>query len=345
MPLIIAICVSVLFIPTNLKLSINNSKNNNNFWFLNTHIFNNKTCQTCDFEQSNSSRRSNSSPNDVIMSIAIRKIDNLEYFIKTLRATGCKATVILFVSNDVINKKSQDEIAKLRNCGVQFINIGEAYFFEKRNIFYFRYICYKNFLQNNIDVVNRVIILDMFDTVFQHDPFKEDFNGDKVFLSYENMSYYQRKWNHNKLLEMIPVLPKVIPGVKIANEDIEELSKLKVFTGGEAFGSCKNILKLCNRMLCVGDSEKLEFIADDQVVLSYLAGTNRLDELFSWTYDNEVNEIFATLYSRDYAMSDYKIGSIPYKERIPAIIHHYNSFDNIQKDLSKVCKPKILLNT
>lgn len=125
-------------------------------------------CEPCNFKSSNYGP--NSDPHDVIAAKSSGNPYNMIIFLRSLRQSGAKCSVIFFVTDNAMTSMSQDTRRYAEKCGAQFINYhrqrsfgddvcSEAYFHMYR------------FLQLNRHQINRFIEIDMYDTFFQGDPF------------------------------------------------------------------------------------------------------------------------------------------------------------------------------
>ena len=140
-------------------------------WRLNTSITMNEECKLCNFTVRNT--KANSSPNDVIFAAAIGKVENIIPFLRTLRTTGSLCRVVLCLDKDAKNALSNEVYNYALNCGCQFIFLNKN---VKNNdrwsaIHYVRFLML-HFLEENRNAnIDRILNFDLFDTVFQGDPF------------------------------------------------------------------------------------------------------------------------------------------------------------------------------
>lgn len=156
----------------------------------------NNECIPCKFIPNKGVATANSSDKDVILTFGANKLKNLFPFVKTLRTSGSRCRLIIFV-----NKLSLTIYPKLfyksaNDCGVEFFNFG-SYSFTKQQAFFLRFYFYHKFLIQNREIINRVIFCDLYDTLFQSDPFTTEF-GNYLYLTSETYSIRRipsnRKW-------------------------------------------------------------------------------------------------------------------------------------------------------
>lgn len=129
--------------------------------------------------------KSNSStPRDFIVTAGFNCTNNIQSFLRSLRSTGCKATVVIFVDDLGFEKLHEFQQMLIFNCGAVLINVGainKRYYdkYGSRHLFFFKFIYeYKH-------LIDRVIFADLFDIFYQEDPFTDDFNSTGAFASTE----------------------------------------------------------------------------------------------------------------------------------------------------------------
>ena len=129
----------------------------------------NGTCKFCNFTVRNK-EFADSKENDLLLAGAVGEPKNIPSFIRSLRTTGSKCSCVLLIDDDMvidpITLQTADE------CGMQIIRCGKyvdyPYGYASNGFIYF---FIKAFLEQNVHKFDRVIIVDLYDTVFQGDPF------------------------------------------------------------------------------------------------------------------------------------------------------------------------------
>ena len=130
-------------------------------------------CQLCKIAKSNS----NSNKRDIIISTVYgRHGFNILTFLRSLRSTGSKCTVVIFYTNEFMNGLNEQVLEESKKCGAVWINIGDDTH-ARVHIISGRFVIYRAFLYQYQDLFNRVIFTDLFDTFFQQDPFGPRFNA------------------------------------------------------------------------------------------------------------------------------------------------------------------------
>lgn len=159
--------------PTNIKLLHGNTLifNNNS-----THSL--SSCKLCSFVVRQN--KPNSTPRDVIIAASVGKAVNIVVFLKSLRTTGSKAQCVFLVDSVAFRNISSLTKKIVEQCGGRIIDCGDVPYNKPFDGHNYCYILALSFLTVNRNTFDRVIICDMFDTVFQGDPFTQQFSSDKL---------------------------------------------------------------------------------------------------------------------------------------------------------------------
>ena len=145
------------------------------------------SCKLCTFVSR--TNRSNSTPRDVVIAVSIGKATNMIIFVKSLRTTGSKAQCVFLVDDVASNKISRLTRDIIKKCGGRIINCGNVPYKKYLDGHNYCYFFALSFLEANIDTFDRAIISDMYDTVFQGDPFTEQFSSEKFNIVDEGVTY------------------------------------------------------------------------------------------------------------------------------------------------------------
>ena len=160
---------------------------------------NTQNCQLCSFQNRN--EFPNSSPNDVIFVSGIKKVVNLLIFAKTLRTTGSQAQIVAIVDQIAYDSISNDTFIESKNCGIQIFNVGHV---DNLNPKYIGFELYLILIHHNFDFIDRVMVCDLYDTVFQGDPFSKRISRDFVQFIDEGRAYSQCSINTNWVINAVP---------------------------------------------------------------------------------------------------------------------------------------------
>jgi hypothetical protein len=147
------------------------------------------SCPKCNFTPLNpvtSTRR------DVVLGVALSAFVRVEYFLRTLRTTGTRARVILFLDSP---RAAPPELLRFFTaCDVEpvFINTNSSTLRRAPKLS--RYYFYYQWLSAHLSEVDRVIHSDTFDVVFQSDPFIPALNASKMYFTSEMIPIRHSGW-------------------------------------------------------------------------------------------------------------------------------------------------------
>ena len=174
-----------------------------------------ENCPLCDYEPNNVNP--NSTPRDVVLSYASGRVSNVALFVRTLRTSKSKCSIVLLFDKRIINSLSSDEKKMLSKCGVQIIQfdpLNNPGVYPKSYAFQL----FESFIRHNVHKINRIIICDLFDFLFQGDPFHQQLPKNEVHIVDEGEKLggtgeapvTNRKW-----------ILKFDPHYKITSDDLE----------------------------------------------------------------------------------------------------------------------------
>ena len=142
-------------------------------------------CNLCNF--ASNERRRDSTPNDVVMAHSVGKFSNLLPFVRSLRSTGSQCSIVILVSLSDY-KPYKDQMKAAEECGVQFVYIDVPKNLQKNSRFHVFIPFYYDFILRNKDKIHRVLKCDLFDTLFQIDPFNNKYFKNNTFFMYKEKS-------------------------------------------------------------------------------------------------------------------------------------------------------------
>lgn len=235
-------------------------------------IFNaNNNCSFCIFTVRNR-HIPNSSPKDVIMSSMFSKSFNLIPSLRSLRTTGSKCGVIIFTDSKLYHQINEALFTFLKNCGCLMVNAGELLTSTKKKLFMARNLVIYEFLKLNYLYLSRIIIIDLYDTIFQGDPFNDYFLNDTIGLSLETTKI---QGDHIKGIS-------ILFGQKKANQ---LCLKRKIINCGTIIGTSHVVLKFldlfietANKLSDTDYKELVDTGFPDQSIVNALVCGQILDE-------------------------------------------------------------------
>jgi hypothetical protein len=161
-------------------------------------------CPPCDFKVRNLD--SDSTERDLVVTFAMDKISSIQVFVRTLRTTGCKASVAIFVNWEALDHFIPNLFEFLDVCGCTVIEVGLVHA-PGWMLNLFRHVFLYSFFKDRHGLFNRVVIADLFDTVFQGDPFHSGFPADAVGISSEGSTCQGPQTDCARWILQSPSLP------------------------------------------------------------------------------------------------------------------------------------------
>lgn len=218
-------------------------------------------CHQCSFPVRNNN--SNSKENDLITGVMIESIEGFIPFVRTLRSTGSLATLVIFIDHRAFRRFTPNHSKQIENCAVLFYNIGRIPFTQDYLSFYIPVIDYIIIQQQYID---RVLFLDIYDIVFQGDPFTDQIENNTLYFISQMYTYEQNPKMRTLHIFNLTHEPKYL--------------KLPVINAGHFYGDVNVMLQFFD--LVVKTHEKLikdnfSYENNDQEVVNYIYITGQLE--------------------------------------------------------------------
>ena len=326
------LCISIILV--NIIVHISNNLDCIGFVYngikmnvLNASSLLTKECEHCLFNYSNNGTIPDSSNRDLILSMAIGYPFNLYPFIESLRATKCKARVVIFIDSSLFKEIDYKYIESISKCGVQFIDAGSYIPKTYDDMYYYRYLLYESFLKMNEPLIDRVIVVDLYDTLFQHDPFTLSFNKDYLYLSDEGYKIKIARYNVIQInRSLFGVASTLYPSSKL-NEIIESVIKKETINGGIQAGGVKQMINFLCLMKQFGNYRTFLAKGDDQGFINIVVHSGVLKRICNYELVSP-NSSFMTsiaLYSHirkdPFSMQNETFGYFSRGGYIPAILH------------------------
>jgi hypothetical protein len=155
-----------------------------------------RACPPCHFTPLNpvtSTRR------DVVLAAALTALKRVEYFLRTLRMTGTRARVILFLDSPSTATPEWRRFFSACEIEPVFVNTSSAVLREVPKLA--RYYFYYQWLKLHISEVDRVIHTDTFDVIFQSDPFLPALNSSRLYFTFEPVTIRDSRWTASWITE------------------------------------------------------------------------------------------------------------------------------------------------
>ncbi|OHT11928.1 hypothetical protein TRFO_18394 [Tritrichomonas foetus] len=173
-------------------------------------------CPLCKYQiQSNPNAPKRDDSYDISLSFLMGNISGVVPYIQTLRSTGSKAQIVIFVDDETGETIYLKTGSFMKDCGVHIINIGNIPKNNNCRYFVLNYVKYAAsllFLQTH-PFFDRVLVTDLSDVIFQGNPFLAVFPNNETFISspeYENNGIQTSHWYEEETeIEILKMLTEI----------------------------------------------------------------------------------------------------------------------------------------
>ncbi|KAH0786165.1 hypothetical protein GPJ56_009842 [Histomonas meleagridis] len=263
---------------------------------------------------------------DVVLAAALTGFKRVEYFLRTLRTTGSRARVILFL--DSSTAASDDWLRFFSSCDIEpvYVNYTSQVLHDAPKLS--RYYFYKQWLERHIDEVDRVLHTDTFDVIFQSDPFLDIIPNDKLYFTFEPTDLYHSRWTGSWITTCY--------GIQFFNQ----YARSPVSCSGVTAGGAKTFLKYIDLLIntpvwnqCFGHSY-------DQAHHNYLLYTGEFEKNGIEILSMDCNSPYLTMhFCCKKAKCNWTTGVIygNNSQKAPVLIHQYNRWKELINRNSVMC--------
>lgn len=267
-----------------------------------------------------------SRPEDLILLGVFGDIEKVKIFIKSLRAVGCTAHIVI-----VTNTTYNEEIRKiLGHCGVEFFRMHVPKNATHHAPHSLRYIGYRQFLESTNRQFYRIFHSDSFDVFFQSDPFTEQIYPDSLYFIMEDILIKDSTWNTGWLK-------------RAYNSTIsEQFGNFTVSCSGTVIGGADQFKRYLNTLLSHQEFWKNGRHSLDQAYHNYLLHSGEFERAGIKRKEFGCNSPFLTLhYCSRYDEQDYFDDVIcPDGHTKPAVVHQYNINFKAKSLIESKCSSK-----
>ncbi|OHT15064.1 hypothetical protein TRFO_42715 [Tritrichomonas foetus] len=278
----------------------------------------------------------NSDETDFLIGVAFQTPYNLISFIGTYRAVGGKATVIVLCDHNSSKKIDAKTREIYKKCGGYIIDVGDLKFISVSHVFSTKmYLCY-DFLRYTLHIsslrMNRVMIIDISDIVFQGDPFN------KMVSSKNNVITFVGEHLPFKIDGYWTKRVKNIPHINLTY-----FYKKPVINGGTYAANRATLIKYFNLYFRYVDFANPKSIkSDDQAYINFLHYMNITKIAGFKSKLIEENEGYVMIYSTPgiiKKLSSYQYGNIrsPFSVNKTIIVHQFDRSIKITKSIVSSC--------
>ena len=292
-------------------------------WFSDTPVHL-KDCNPCSFKPFN--KNSSSTPHDLILTVGINSLDGGTPFIKSLRATNTNATIVILVDTKTLETVDPRMIRIFEKCGAVIIDAGFYSFPSEDKVKDMRFGILNKFLRACGSFFNRVVVVDLVDTVFQGDPFTAEYNWSKLNIGHENIQI--RKENITKnLIKEIP------------NINHTYFMKKQVLNSGVIWGNPESIIEIFEHLLQYMNTNQNNETTSDQGFFNVVVHSGDLKKDGIEYSLHGPNTAFSTIALNLNNFSNADLGKIKhYKRKNPTLlIHQYDRSLQIIETIIRHC--------
>ena len=302
-------------------------------------------CVLCSFNVTKGKHKTNSSKKDVILTVAYRKITNLMPFVRSLRTTGCSAQVVILCSSDIIKAKRKDYLDYIEKCGVQFVDVGNVDIRLKSNFMYYRNFLFEQFVSVNINQIDRILLVDLYDTIFQRDPFTDAFSKDNIYFSNEGFKLESDERLSSIIQYNIIFFSYLNPKVARNKLLMKEIFDRNMLSDGTIAGGAQQVYTFLHYMERIGCRNNFSTYGDFQAMLNIFVRTCVFQDILNVTVIGPRSEFMTSIsaYYRKYRnlqiFKGVKLGNISRGSKVPAILHQYHVCDDLTHAVLISCPP------
>lgn len=272
-----------------------------------------------------------STKRDVILAAALSGSKRVDYFVRTLRATGCRARIILFINESQPLTEGFTSIVQC--CGVEVVYVNHDSYALTEVPKMSRYYFEQQWLQKHIKEVDRVIHSDTFDVIFQSDPFIPQISRHKLYFTFEPVILKESFWT-NKWMDQCY-------GIDI----IRKYSNEYISCSGVTAGGSKLYLEYLNILLNTPKWKTCYGHSLDQAHHNYLLFTGGFKDIPIEKFG--CDSPYLTMHfccKREKCHLDNGVMFGP-GDKPPVLIHQYNRWKNLTEQNKVVCPIDKVPNT
>lgn len=269
----------------------------------------------------------NSTPRDVVLGVLYGyQLINVLTFVRSLRSTGSNATIVFMVDDRFFDGVSPIYMRHLDACGVVFLNYKAIHHVGSMSPIKSRFLLCKLFVNAFKNCVDRIVIVDVFDTYFQLDPFRQQFASDKVTLSYENDTLAYNVPNADWMKQIDP------------NWTLEFYEDKFVLCAGLFYGGIAPMIRFLNRYVDIMFWEQYCNKSNDQAILNFMFYHGFFD-FKEVVIDLRGENIVSATKWKFHDSPDYRNYMVLAQSNIiPAIIHQYDRSCPLIRFMNNFCK-------
>lgn len=281
-------------------------------------------CPLCNFtplHEPTSTRR------DVVLAAALSSLKRVEYFLRTLRTTGTKARIILFLDNE--KTASVEWLKFFAACDIEPVYITHQNKVIQSAPKLSRYYFYQQWLKEHINEVDRVLHTDTFDVIFQSDPFIPRIEESKLYFTFEPVNLRDSYWTANWIRQCY------------GEEPLELYQKELVSCSGVTAGGAHPFLKYLGLLLATPKWTTCFGHSLDQAHHNYLLYTGEFKRNGLEIESLDCNSEYLTMhFCCKRAKCKWHEDGVMYgnnSKLAPVLVHQYNRWKNLTARNKVMC--------
>lgn len=286
-------------------------------------------CLICNFQSR--SYNSNSCNRDVIIGPAFLQCKNIFPCAKSLRTSQSKALLIAMMDLKTYMTFTEVNIKLLEDCGCYLINLGDYNFKNVKVLQFTRYSCYYDFLILRKGLFNRVLSIDIFDVVFQGDPFTIMMDPHCLYVCEEPIQMKNDKTNYNWVKNLIP------------KERYDFFKDFNVINGGIVSGGYFpyiTFLEIFFLFFTFSDPKSL--LSDDQGYINMIVREGLVEKRGYKVHKLTFNDHFANIYMMHKWELNWTFGFLGPPNTTDTyylLLHQIYKHNKFCRTISRVCPP------
>ena len=271
-------------------------------------------CPPCHIDDLNESEI-NSTRRDGIITVAMSGVYNIFPFVRTLRSTGSRASVFILFDDASYRKLSNDTFQLFKNCSVHAYNIGTLPPYKNYNdVFARKHVMIFDFIYKMASHLDRVLLADLYDSVFQTDPFLPTVDPDAFTITHEARKTGHDYYNKIRVKPLIQYNPATMDNMQTLNAGL-------MYGGPDVIMKYQNFYFHHFNIYDIANTH----ISCDQGYLNAFYLTNQLEPVLNkvnYWYNKEGFETLASIVSR--LPRCLQFGKLKYGDTRAVIVHQFD---------------------
>jgi hypothetical protein len=248
-------------------------------------------------------------------------------FVRTLRATGCQATIVIFIDNISESNFSSNHLQQLKGCGVIFHNVGDIPNITDQPMLGWVLLPMIDYIYQMQQFYNRILYSDGFDCVFQRDPFQENLPLDKLQIASER-KFFKFDGTNKAWYDSLPYSDKKY------DPDFIYLNS------GHLYGESSLVAKFYDVFLTHFPYRNFSQVtSNDQPYFNYIYLAGHLKMNGIEVEIDRKNGIFSVVQFDVIFFGEEKFGSITDNSHTiyAAVVHKYDLYEPLVNEISLIC--------